>query len=245
MGEEMERLSKVLSQAGVASRRKAEELIASGKVKVNGVVVTVLGTKVKEKDAILVNDQPIRKETLYYYLLNKPTGYLSTVADEHKRRNILDLFDAEAKQVRLYPIHKLEYDTAGVLIVTNDGVLTKKLTMKNAGIEKEYLVRTEGIIIKDKIRKLRSNMKSKEVIFTPKYVGIVELDKVHKSTLVRIVIGDETNKQIRELFESIGHKVKSLTRIRFDFLTSEGVERGSYRMLKAHEIKKLYRESVL
>jgi len=238
----MERLSKVLAQAGVASRRKAEELIQSNRVKVNGQVVNVLGSKVTAKDVILVDDQPIQKEPLFYYLLNKPTGYLSTVADEHKRRNILDLFSAEDKRVRLYPISKLEYDTAGALIVTNDGELTKHLTQSQVEIESEYNIRVKGIVIKDKIRTLRRGIVIEQKLVAPKDVQILELDKPHQSTLIRILMQHADSKLVRKMFQALGHEVKNMTRIRYDFLNLEGIERGTYRILKSHEVKKLYRE---
>ncbi len=238
----MERLSKVLAQAGVASRRKAEELIQSNRVKVNGQVVNVLGSKVTPKDVILVDDQPIQKEPLFYYLLNKPTGYLSTVADEHKRRNILDLFHLEDKRFRLYPISKLEYDTAGVLIVTNDGELTRQLTQSQVEIESEYNIRVKGIVIKDKIRMLRRGIMIEGKRVAPKDIQILELDKAHQSTLIRILMHHADSKLVRKMFKALDHEVKNMTRVRFDFLTLEGVERGTYRVLKNHEVKKLYRE---
>lgn len=238
----MERLSKVLAQAGVASRRKAEELIQSNRVKVNGQVVNVLGSKVTAKDVILVDDKPIQKEPLFYYLLNKPTGYLSTVADEHKRRNILDLFRTEDKKTRLYPISKLEYDTAGALIVTNDGELTKQLTQSQVEIESEYNIRVKGIVIKEKIRVLRRGILIDQKNVFPKDVQILELDKAHQSTLIRIIMRHADSKLVRRIFKTLGHEVKNMTRIRYDFLTLEGIERGSYRILKNHEVKKLYRE---
>ena len=139
----MERLSKVIAQAGFASRRKAENLITEGKVKVNDEIINVLGYKVSPKDIITVEGKPLVKEPLVYYLLNKPTGYLSTTADIHKRRNILDLILKEDQNVRLFPIHKLEYDTSGLLLVTNDGELTKKLTNQSESIQKEYVIRTK------------------------------------------------------------------------------------------------------
>lgn len=243
MGGIMERLSKILAQAGVASRRKAEELITSGRVTVNGEKITVLGSKAAQKDIILVDGKAINKEELVYYILNKPTGYLSTTSDVHKRRNILDLFDSEARLNRLFPVHKLEYDSAGVLLVTNDGVLTKRLTESNAGIEKEYLIRVDGIVIKEIIRQARLGVKFLGKEIKPIELSIVELDKKNKSTLLRMVITDETNKDIRLMFENLGHKVKNLTRTRFDLLTLENVARGGYRRLKAHEIKRLYREN--
>ncbi|WP_264229336.1 pseudouridine synthase [Acholeplasma laidlawii] len=237
----MERLSKVIAQAGFASRRKAENLITEGKVKVNDEVINVLGYKVSPKDIITVEGKPLVKEPLVYYLLNKPTGYLSTTADIHKRRNILDLILKEDQNVRLFPIHKLEYDTSGLLLVTNDGELTKKLTSQSESIQKEYVIRTKGIMIKERIREIKRGIKVENKIIKPVDIAIVELDKAHQSTLVKMIITNESAKELKTMFKQLGHEVKNMTRIRFDSLTLEGVNRGSYRKLKAHEVKYLYR----
>lgn len=237
----MERLSKVIAQAGFASRRKAENLITEGKVKVNGEIINVLGYKVSPKDIITVEGKPLVKEPLVYYLLNKPTGYLSTTADIHKRRNILDLILKEDQNVRLFPIHKLEYDTSGLLLVTNDGELTKKLTNQSESIQKEYVIRTKGIMIKERIREIKRGIKVENKIIKPVDIAIVELDKAHQSTLVKMIITNESAKEIKTMFKQLGHEVKNMTRIRFDSLTLEGVNRGSYRKLKSHEVKYLYR----
>lgn len=237
----MERLSKVIAQAGFASRRKAENLITEGKVKVNDEIINVLGYKVSPKDIITVEGKPLVKEPLVYYLLNKPTGYLSTTADIHKRRNILDLILKEDQNVRLFPIHKLEYDTSGLLLVTNDGELTKKLTNQSESIQKEYVIRTKGIMIKERIREIKRGIKVENKIIKPVDIAIVELDKAHQSTLVKMIITNESAKELKTMFKQLGHEVKNMTRIRFDSLTLEGVNRGSYRKLKSHEVKYLYR----
>ncbi|WP_025724633.1 pseudouridine synthase [Acholeplasma granularum] len=239
----MERLSKVLAQAGIASRRKAEILILEKRVKVNGVVVDVLGFKVSSKDVITVDDKSIQKEPLIYILMNKPTGYLSTTSDEHKRRNVLDLLTPDDKQLRLYPVHKLEYDTAGLLILTNDGDLTKKLTNQSFSIQKEYIVRTKGVMIRERLREIKRGVNIGTKVIKPVDVGIVELDKESQSTLIKLIITNESAKELKEMFKKLGHEVKNMTRIRFDSLTLEGVQRGSYRHLKVHEVKYLYRTS--
>lgn len=238
----MERLSKVLAHAGVASRRKSEELIQNGLVTVNGQVVTLLGFKVSQKDEILVNGKPIDKATLVYFLMNKPTGYLSTSADALKRRNITDLLLPEDKDYRLYPIHKLEYDAAGLLIITNDGDLTKHLTQPNIELKMEYNVRLKGIMIREKLRELRRGvlLGKKTIDFID--IAIFELDKKNQSTLVRFVCKDVTSKELREVFEKIGHPIKNMTRIGFDTLNLEGVARGGYRRLKVQEVKYLFRD---
>src|SRR3989339_731923 len=210
----MERLQKVLAQANIASRRKAEGFITSGRVKVNGIVITELGYKVDKKDKIEVDGKPIELAEHLYFLLNKPVGYVSTTSDEENRQTVLDLLDPELRGTRLYPVGRLDFDTAGLLLLTNDGDFTNKMTHPEHEIEKEYLARCEGIIIRKLIVQLREG-----------------------------VLIEGRNKEVRKMLEAIGHPVKKLTRIRYDVLTLEGVERGSYRPLKPHEIKKLYANS--
>lgn len=238
----MERLSKVLAQSNVASRRKAENLILEKRVKVNGAVVTDVATKVAKSDVITVDGQSIAKATPVYFLLNKPTGYVSTTSDEHNRRTILDLLLKEDKRERLYPVGRLDYDTAGLILVTNDGELTKKLTHPSFGVEKEYIARVKGIVVKSKIRDLRKGITLDDGHFAlPKTVQLLELDKKNQSSSIRIVLTEGRNKEVRRIFKAIGHECKNLTRVRYDFLTLDDVPRGKYRPLKPHEVKKLYR----
>jgi 23S rRNA pseudouridine2605 synthase len=242
----MERLQKVLAQANIASRRKAEEMIIAGRVKVNGIVVTELGTKVNIKDNIEVDDKPIELAKHLYFLLNKPTGFVSTTSDDKNRKTVIDLIDYEDKDQRLYPVGRLDFDTAGLLLLTNDGELTNRLTHPQHQIEKEYLARVEGIVIRKKIVSLRKGVIiDDDYLAIPKDVRLIELDKTNQSTLLSITLIEGKNKQVRKMFEAIGHPVKKLTRVRYDFLTLEGVERGSYRPLKTHEVKKLYANSII
>lgn len=241
----MERLQKVLAQSNIASRRKAEEMILAGRIQVNGVVVKTLGTKVKSSDEIAVDGQVIQKAEHHYFLMNKPTGYITTTQDEKNRRTVMDLLSIEHQDIRVYPVGRLDYDTAGLLLLTNDGKLTQILTHPSHEVEKEYIVRVEGIVIKEKIRQLRKGVIiDAQDLAKPKAVRLIELDKAHQSTLLSIVLTEGRNKMVRKMMEAIGHPVKNLTRVRYDFLTLEGVERGQYRPLKIHEIKKLYRNEL-
>ncbi len=241
----LERLQKVLAQANVASRRKSEEYIAKGRVKVNGQVITELGYKVNKTDLIEVDGKPIKLAEHLYFLLNKPTGFLSTASDDKGRRTVIDLLEEEHKDVRLYPVGRLDYDTAGLLLITNDGDFTNHLTHPSFHIEKEYLVRVTGIIIRKKIVELRNGVTIDGNYFAkPKEVRLVELNKEHQSTLLSITLIEGKNKQVRKMIEAIGFKVKNLTRIRYDFLTLDGVERGKYRALKIHEVKQLHAHSM-
>ncbi|MBU1143049.1 MAG: rRNA pseudouridine synthase [Firmicutes bacterium] len=240
----MERLQKILAQANIASRRKSEEIIVSGRVKVNGVVVTELGFKVNRSDKIEVDGKPIELAEHLYFLLNKPTGFVSTTSDEKNRKTVLDLLTEEHRDIRLYPVGRLDFDTAGILLLTNDGEFTNLMTHPEHEIEKEYLARVEGIVIRKKIVQLRKGVIiDDDYMAIPKEVRLIELNKEQQSTLISITLTEGRNKQVRKMMEAIGHPVKKLTRIRYDFLTLEGVERGAYRALKVHEVKKLYANS--
>ncbi|MCF7930329.1 MAG: rRNA pseudouridine synthase [Acholeplasmataceae bacterium] len=240
----MERLQKVLAHANIASRRKSEEIILEGRVKVNGNVVTELGFKVEKNDKIEVDGKPIEMAQHLYFLLNKPTGYVSTTSDDKNRKTVLDLLDPELKDIRLYPVGRLDFDTAGLLLLTNDGEFTNLMTHPEHEIEKEYLVRVEGIVTRKKIVQLRNGVVIDDgYLAVPKEVRLLELDKNFKTTLISITLAEGKNKQVRKMMDAIGHPVKKLTRVRYDFLTLEGVERGTYRFLKIHEVKKLYAHS--
>jgi 23S rRNA pseudouridine2605 synthase len=241
----MERLQKVLAAANIASRRKSEEIILEGRVKVNGVVVKELGFKVNPNDQIEVDGKSIERAEHLYFLLNKPTGFVSTTSDEFNRKTVIDLLGEELKNVRLYPVGRLDFDTAGLLLLTNDGDFTNRMTHPEHEIEKEYLARVEGIVIRKQIIQLRKGVIiDDDYLAVPKEVRLVELNKNQKTTLLSITLTEGRNKQVRKMMDAIGHPVKKLTRIRYEFLTLEGVERGNYRPLKVHEIKKLYANSL-
>lgn len=237
----MERLQKVIAQTNISSRRQAEKLILEGRVEVDGVIIKELGFKVSKNQVIKVDGEIITKQNLVYFLLNKPTGYISTTKDEKNRKTVIDLLNEEHKNYRVYPVGRLDFDTAGLLLLTNDGELTKKLTHPSYEVEKEYLARVEGVIIRKKLIELRKGVMIDDNYFAkPLAARIVEIDKKNQSTLVSITLTEGRNKQVRKMFSSLGFKVKSLTRIRLAHLTLEGIKRGSYRELKIHEIKKLY-----
>ena len=148
------RLQAFMANCGVASRRKCEEIILAGRVKVNGVVVDKLGSKVTTKDVVMVDGKVIQKEELVYYVLNKPRGYVTTLNDEFDRKKVIDLFAPEDLAYRIFPVGRLDYDTQGVLLFTNDGELANRLTSPHSNVEKEYLARVEGKAGKDELAKL-------------------------------------------------------------------------------------------
>lgn len=240
MENNLERLQKVMASSGVASRRKCEELILAGKVKVNGVVANVLGTKVGKKDRIEVEGKVLVKEDLVYYVLYKPTGYVTTVNDEHNRRIVFDLLNKNDKQKRLFPIGRLDYDTSGVLLLTNDGDLSYKLTNSKKEIEKQYLVRVDGILTLPDVKKLTLGVIIDGKKTKRAKVSIESVDRKNNSCLVSITITEGRNHQVRNMFEAIGYPVKKLKRISFGGINLEGLSVGEYRPLKIHEIKTLH-----
>lgn len=237
----MNRLQKVMAHKGVASRRASEKLISEGKVKVNGKVVTEMGYLVSDNDIIEVNNKVLEaNEEKVYYVLNKPTGYLSTVDDPLKRRTIMDLLGEDVKKFRVYPVGRLDYDTAGVLLITNDGEFMNKLTSPKSHIEKEYLARVDGIVTKLELRILEKGVELETGYTTrPCKASLISIDKKNNSCLVKVIITEGKNHQVRLMLKSINHEVKKLTRVREGVVTLENLSRGSYRKLKIHEVKSL------
>ncbi|MCU0105411.1 rRNA pseudouridine synthase [Acholeplasma vituli] len=238
----MIRLQKKLAEAGVSSRRGAVEIIEAGRVKVNGVVIKQPGHSVGSDDKVTVDDRVIEKEEHVYYLLNKPTGYVTTVKDDLKRRTVMSLFEEVDKAQRIFPIGRLDYDTAGILLFTNDGDLAYYLTRPEFEVPKTYLARVEGMLTKVAIKALKTGVKIDNYLTRPARVKAVEYDTKNNSTLVEIIISEGKNQQVRKMMETVGFPVKNLTRVGYAFLTLDGVERGGYRPLKIHEVKKLYGE---
>ena len=235
-----ERLQKVMASCGVASRRKCEEYITSGRVKVNGKVVTELGTKVGKKDSIEVDGKIVQRQYLVYYVLNKPTGFLTSMSDKLGRRLVMDLIDEETKKTRIFPVGRLDYDTSGVLLLTNDGELAYRLTRSEKEVEKKYQVRVNGLITQDAILKLIKGVEIDGVKTKRAEVEVVSMDKVHKSSLIMLTITEGRNRQVRKMCEAVGYEVKKLKRVSFGGIDLDGLAVGEYRMLKPHEVKKLY-----
>ena len=236
----MERLQKYLASCGVASRRKSEELITSGHVSVNDVIIKELGTQVTKGDVVKVDGVVISKEEHVYYVLNKPVGYVTTVKDEHNRPTVLDLFEEKDKVNRIYPVGRLDFDTAGVLLVTNDGEFSNRLTKANFEIEKEYVARVEGIVTKIELLDLKKGITLKTGYTTkPCKAKKISIDRKNNSTLLNIIIHEGKNHQVRLMCDAIGHPVKKLTRVRVGNITLDDIPRGCYRSLKIHEVKEL------
>ncbi|MFS0576707.1 pseudouridine synthase [Sporosarcina sp. 179-K 3D1 HS] len=233
----MERLQKVLAQAGVASRRKSEQLILEGKVKVNGIVVTELGTKVTNSDRVEVEGVELVKEKFVYYLLYKPRGVLSTVHDDKGRKTVLDIFP-EVEE-RIFPVGRLDYDTSGVIILTNDGDFSYLMTHPKFGIKKKYIAKVKGIPLRESLRKLERGIELEDGKTAPAHVKMQSVDKKSGTALVEITIHEGRNRQVRRMFDAIGCPVLKLRRESFAMLTTHGLNAGESRQLTTHEVKQL------
>jgi 23S rRNA pseudouridine2605 synthase len=233
----MERLQKVMAAAGIASRRKSEELIKEGKVKVNGKIVTELGIKVSANDKVEVNEIPIEREVPVYFLLYKPRGVISSVSDDKGRKVVTDFF-SEFKE-RIYPVGRLDYDTSGLLLMTNDGEFANLLMHPRNEIEKVYVAKVKGIPQKESLRKLEKGIRLEDGKTAPAKVKMLSLDKKKQTAIVEIIIHEGRNRQVKRMFEAIGHEVLKLKRERYGFLTLNGLSAGDARELTPHEVKQL------
>ncbi len=233
----MERLQKVLAKAGVASRRKCEELILNGKVAVNGEVINLLGVKVNPaQDRITVDGEPITiSEDKIYILLYKPEGYLTTVADSRGRKTVIDLLPDNLG--RIFPVGRLDLQTSGLLLLTNDGDMTFKLTHPKHQIDKTYQVLIKGHLRKEAIDRLEKGIELEDGITAPSKVKVLE--HRHDSTLLSITIHEGKNRQVRRMFKAVGYHVLALKRTSFGFLTLNGLQVGEHRKLTQKEIKRL------
>ena len=234
----MERLQKVIANCGYCSRRKAEEFISRGKVKVNGEVVTELGTKVNMNDLIEVNGVSLdTKEDYVYYLLNKPRGVITSTSDEKNRKTVIDLIDTNK---RVYPVGRLDYDTTGVLIITNDGKLANILMHPSNNIEKVYVAKIEGIISRNDINKLEHGVIIDGIKTSPCKAKITKVDKKNNTSIVKLIIHEGRNHQVKNMFKVLGYNVIKLKRESVAFLTCDGIKSGEYRELTIKEVKTLY-----
>ncbi|MEY2192323.1 23S rRNA pseudouridine(2605) synthase RluB [Neobacillus sp. BF23-41] len=233
----MERLQKVIARAGIASRRKSEDLIKEGRVKVNGKVVTELGLKVSSSDKVEVNEIQIEKEEPVYFLLYKPRGVISSVNDEKGRKVVTDFFP-HLKE-RIYPVGRLDYDTSGLLVLTNDGEFANLLMHPKSEIDKVYVAKIKGTPSKENLRKLEKGIRLEDGKTAPARVKLLSADNKKQSAIVEITIHEGRNRQVRRMFEAIGHDVLKLKRERYAFLTLNGLKTGDARELTPHEVKQL------
>ncbi len=233
----MERLQKVMAQAGVASRRKSEELIVAGKVKVNGVVTTELGTRVSTTDRVEVEGVQLVKEQNVYYLLYKPKGVISTANDEKGRKTVVDFFPEIAE--RIYPVGRLDYDTSGIILMTNDGDFSYLMTHPKFEIKKRYIAKVKGIPRREDLRKLERGIELEDGMTAPANVKTQSVDKKTMTSIIEITIHEGKNRQVRRMFDAIECPVLNLKREEFANLTTRGLNAGEARQLTVHEIKQL------
>lgn len=234
----MERLQKVIANSGYCSRRKAEDLIEQGKVLVNGELVTTLGTKVNGNDAIIVEGKILKnEEDKAYYLLNKPRGIISSSNDDKNRKTVVDLIDTDK---RIYPIGRLDYDTTGLIILTNDGTLSNKLMHPSNGIEKKYVAKLNKFFDIADLKKLEKGIIIDNIKCKPTRVKIKKNDRIKDYSIVEITIVEGRNHIVKRVFENLGYLVDKLSRIEYAFLSIDNLRSGEYRELTKKEIKKLY-----
>ncbi|MDX2435038.1 MAG: pseudouridine synthase, partial [Desulfobacterales bacterium] len=234
----LERLQKVLAKAGVASRRRAEELIRQGKVRVDGKVVTEMGTKVDPETQNIECDGValVSQEEIVYILLNKPTGYLSTVDDPQGRPIVTDLLKNIAE--RVYPVGRLDLNTEGALLLTNDGELSQKILHPSHEVNKTYVAKVKGVPGKKKLDALSKGIELEGRKTWPARIKVLKTEA--QSTVIQIIIHEGRKRQVRKMFEAIGHPVLALKRTAYGQLELGGLGPGKYRFLAPRDIKFIF-----
>ena len=233
------RLQKYMAECGVASRRRAEEMIAAGQVQVNGQVVTQMGAQVEEGDEVRVDGKIIRPEAEKRYVIyHKPAGEVTTVSDPEGRACVLDHF--RDYPVRLYPVGRLDYDSEGLLLLTNDGALTERLLHPSHQVDKTYLARVSGTVSMDTVRRLRAGVLLDDHKTAPAKVRVIRQEAL--AAMVLVTIHEGRNRQVRRMFEDAGHQVLQLRRVKFGPLDLGDLPHGQWRELTDEEIRRLIRE---
>ncbi|MDY3280128.1 MAG: pseudouridine synthase [Eubacteriales bacterium] len=231
------RLQKYMAECGVASRRRAEEMILEGKVSVNGVVISQMGVQVEDGDEVRVEGKLIRPEAQKRYVMyHKPVGEVTTVSDPEGRAAVLDHF--RDYPVRLYPVGRLDYDSEGLLLLTNDGALTERMLHPSHLVEKTYLARVTGQVSMDSVRQLRAGVMLDDHKTAPAKVRIIKEETF--ATVVLVTIHEGRNRQVRRMFEALGHRVLQLRRVKFGPLELGDLPRGQWRELTAEEVRRLH-----
>ena len=233
----MIRLQKAIADLGYCSRRKAEELITDGKVYVNGKQITELGTKVEINDTIRVNDEILVHQEKEYYMFNKPREVVSTTNDDKGRRTVLDYIDTDK---RIYPIGRLDYDTTGLILLTNDGEFANAMMKPSNEIEKTYIAKINGILPKEDIIELKKGVIIDKSRCIPDKVKVKSIDNKNNTSIVEITIHEGKNHEIKKIFMHFGLDVLKLKRIRYGSLNLGNLNSGEYKKLSNKEIKTLY-----
>lgn len=237
----MTRINKYIAHAGVASRRKAEELILAGQVAVNGQTMKELGYQVESGDLVEVNGLAIYNEEPVYYLLNKPRGYISSVSDDKGRKTVLELLP-NVKE-RIYPVGRLDWDTSGLLILTNDGDFTNLMTHPRHGIEKVYVAKVEGQANKVNLRPLTLGMTIDGKKVSPARYEIIRHEQEKNHTIVSLTIHQGQNHQVKNMFAACGLPVQKLSRVQYGTLSLDGLPTGQYRRLNKKEVSQLVNQA--
>lgn len=233
----MERLQKVIANSGYASRRKAEELIKQKRVKVNGKLITELGTKVNGNDIIEIDNLKIQNEEKVYFILNKPRGIITSASDEKGRKTVVDLINTDK---RIYPVGRLDYDTTGILLLTNDGELTNLMLHPRNKIDKVYIAKVNGLVGKEEVAKLSKGVFINSKKTAHAKVRVKRFNKKTNTSIVELTIHEGRNHQVKKMFESIGLEVLKLKREKIACLNLDGLKSGDYRKLNPKEVKQLY-----
>ena len=233
----MTRINKFLAHAGVASRRKVEELILAGKVTVNGQVLTELGYQVSAGDEVAVNGVAVYNEEPVYYLLNKPRGYISAVSDDKGRKTVLELLP-QGKE-RIYPVGRLDWDTSGLLLLTNDGDFTNLMTHPKHGVEKTYVAKVTGFANKENLRPLTLGMTIEGKKISPARYEIIRQEREKNASIVSLTIHEGQNHQVKKMIAAVGLPVEKLSRVQYGTLTLDGLPTGQYRKLNKKEVSQL------
>ena len=232
----MVRLQKAIADSGFCSRRKAEEYIVKGKVFVNGERITELGSKVEGNEEIIVDGNAISKQDKEYYILYKPRGVISSTKDDKGRKTVVDFFSSNK---RLYPVGRLDYDTTGIILLTNDGEFANMIMHPRSHLEKIYEVSIKGLITGPTLNKLEKGVYLEGVKTLPCKIKVVYKDTEHKTTMLKIKLVEGKNRQVKKMFESVGHPVKRLHRVSIGGINLKGLTPGRYRILKPQEVKDL------
>lgn len=234
----MQRLQKTIADSGYCSRRKAEELIVKGQVKVNDVIVRELGTKTFQNDKVTIDDKPLaaagQKE---YYLLYKPKAVLSTTKDDKGRQTVLDFFPVAG---RIYPVGRLDYNTTGLLLLTSDGEFANLMMHPSSEIFKVYIAKIKGVLTGLEIRKLKTGIRIEKSLVKADKVKVKSYDRKQNVSIIEITIHDGKNHQVKKMLEDVNHEVIKLKRETYGFLTLDNLKPGESRALTPKEIKKLY-----
>lgn len=231
------RLNKFLADAGIASRRKSDELIKEGRVKINGKVVKELGTDVNvENDAVYLDGKRVKLvNTKVYYKLHKPKGYVTTASDERERKTVLDLM--RNVQYRVYPIGRLDYDTEGLLLLTNDGDMANILTHPKNNVNKTYVAHIEGVLEDKDVKKLSLGVDIGGYVTQP--CSVIVKERTEKSTVIEITIAEGKNRQVKKMVEAVGKNVAFLKRVAIGDIKLGGLARGEYKALTPKELQYL------